>query len=175
MLTQKKPFDRGLFLLGFILYKNNLGFLNIDTDTPGGSDLAESFIINSETDVSPGMLISIDEGRPGELTLSVSEYDKKIAGVVSGANNINTGLLLNQKGAVTDGEFPVALTGRVYCYVDATHSSVEPGDLLTTSSTPGYAMKASNFDKAYGSIVGKAMTSLKAGEKGLVLILLTLN
>lgn len=141
----------------------------------GGSDLAESFEINSIAKPLPGMLVSIDPDNPGELTLSTSEYDRKVAGIVSGANNISTGLLLNQKGTITDGEFPVALTGRVYCYVDATENEVTPGDLLTTSSTPGYAMKAIDYTRANGSSIGKAMTSLEKGEKGLVLVLVTLK
>lgn len=141
----------------------------------GGSDLAESFKINSDYELLPGMVVSIDPENPGKLMLATSEYDKKVAGIISGANQINTGLLLNQKGTITDGDYPVALTGRVYCYVDASNSEIEPGDFLTTSSMPGYAMEATNFEKAQGAIIGKAMTPLKVGEKGLVLVLVSLK
>ena len=36
---------------------------------------------------------------------------------------------------------PVALSGRVWVYCDAGKHAIEPGDLLTTSATPGHAMK----------------------------------
>lgn len=141
----------------------------------GGSDLAESFVINSEIKPLPGMLVSIDSLNPGKLTLSTSEYDRKVAGIISGANNIRTGLLLNQKNTIIDGETPVALTGRVYCFVDASEIGIKPGDLLTTSNTRGYAMKATDHEKANGSTIGKAMSYLQKGEKGLVLVLISLK
>ena len=68
-------------------------------------------------------------------------------------------------------EHPVALTGRVWCWCDATHGAIGPGDLLTTSSTPGHAMRvAPNGNAPRGCILGKAMSSLKKG-RGLVLVL----
>jgi hypothetical protein len=69
---------------------------------------------------------------------------------------------------------PVALSGRVWVYCDATGNSIEPGDLLTTSNVPGHAMKVRNYSRAQGAIIGKAMTGLKSG-KGLVLVLVSLQ
>jgi hypothetical protein len=66
------------------------------------------------------------------------------------------------------------LTGRVYVLADATHGAIRPGDLLTTSGTPGHAMKVANHAKAQGAILGKAMSGLSDG-KGLVLVLVTLQ
>jgi hypothetical protein len=74
----------------------------------------------------------------------------------------------------TDGDHPVALTGRVWCKVDATFGAVKPGDLLTTSSTAGHAMKASDSGRRAGAVIGKAMTSLEDG-RGLVLVLVNLQ
>ena len=68
----------------------------------------------------------------------------------------------------------MALTGRVYCYIDADHGAVEPGDLITTSPTPGHGMKVSDHGRAQGAIVGKAMTRLDEGQ-GLVLVLVSLQ
>ena len=62
----------------------------------------------------------------------------------------------------------------MYCQVDASFGAIKPGDLLTTSSTPGYAMKVRNHARAQGAILGKALTGLKSG-KGLVLVLVTLQ
>jgi hypothetical protein len=69
----------------------------------------------------------------------------------------------------------VALAGRVYCNVDATAATVEPGDLLTTSDRPGYAMKAIDYPRAQGAILGKAMQKLEKGKKGQILVLVTLQ
>ena len=69
----------------------------------------------------------------------------------------------------------VALAGRVYCKVDATEGGIEPGDLLTTSATPGYAMKATDYIRAQGAILGKAMEKLEQGKKGHILVLVTLQ
>jgi len=68
----------------------------------------------------------------------------------------------------------VALTGRVYVQADAGYGAIKPGDLLTTSDTPGHAMKVIDHAQARGAVLGKAMSSLKEG-KGLVLVLVTLQ
>ena len=72
-------------------------------------------------------------------------------------------------------DFPLALTGRVYCYADATEIAIETGDLLTTSAIPGYAMKATSRDRAFGAVLGKALQPLAKGRKGLILILVALQ
>jgi hypothetical protein len=83
-------------------------------------------------------------------------------------------MTLQQKGSIADGDHPVALTGRVWCYVDADAGPVTPGDLLTTSNVPGHAMKVTDHVQAQGAIVGKAMTRLEHG-RGLVLVLVSLQ
>lgn len=142
----------------------------------GGSDLSEQFDINSPmTPVEAGMLVSIDPQTPGKLILSHEAYDQKVAGIVSGAGGIKPGMMMGQKGSIADGEYPVALTGRVYALVDTSAGGeINPGDLLTTSSIPGYAMKATDAEKRGGAVIGKAMTSLKE-ENGLVLVLVSLQ
>ena len=65
------------------------------------------------------MIVSIDPKNPGELILSATEHDKKVAGIVSGAGGVKPGMLMGQRGTPADGKHPVALTGRVYCWVDA--------------------------------------------------------
>jgi rRNA processing protein Krr1/Pno1 len=62
----------------------------------------------------------------------------------------------------------------VYCKVDARHGSIEVGDLLTTSDTPGHAMKATDSLKAFGSVIGKALRPLKEGQ-ALIPILIALQ
>lgn len=141
----------------------------------GGSDLSERFDINAgDLEPEPGMLVSIDPANPGELVLSTSAYDRTAAGVISGAGGVNPGMLMGQAGSIANGKHPVALTGRVYCHVDASFGEVEPGDLITTSATPGHGMKVGDHDQAQGAIIGKAMTGLKEG-RGLVLVLVSLQ
>jgi hypothetical protein len=140
----------------------------------GGSDLAEPFEVSGAKTIQPGMVVTIDPDEPGKLRLADTAYDPRVAGIVSGANGINPGLMMKQEGTVADGSLPVSLTGRVYCWADASRGPIKPGDLLTTSDTPGHAMKVKNHKKAQGAIIGKAMTSLKTGQ-GLVLVLVTLQ
>ena len=140
----------------------------------GGSDLAEPFDIAESHKVEPGMVAVIDVEQPGQLRLSDRAYDPKVAGCVSGANGVKPGLTMQQEGTEADGSVPVALCGRVFCWVDATYGAIEPGDLLTTSDTIGHAMKVQAYDNAQGAIIGKAMTSLEDG-RGLVLVLVSLQ
>jgi len=141
----------------------------------GGSDLSEQFEIAKETvDPEPGMLVCIDPENPGHLAVSSKAYDYTAAGVISGAGGVKPGMVMGQAGTIADGEYPVALTGRVYCNVDAGYGSIEPGDMITTSDTPGHGMKVSDHTQAQGAIVGKAMTALESGT-GQVLVLVSLQ
>jgi hypothetical protein len=140
----------------------------------GGSDLAEPFEVGGVETIQPGMVVAIDPEQPGQLRLADKGYDRTVAGIVSGANGIKPGLTMRQEGTLANGSLPVALTGRVYCWADASNGPIEPGDLLTTSNTPGHAMKVTNYAEAQGAIIGKAMTGLKEG-KGLVMVLVTLQ
>lgn len=142
----------------------------------GGSDLSENFDINGAKDTHlPGMIVSIDPKNIGELVLCQQAFDKKVAGIVSGAGGVKTGMLMGQAGTKADGKHPVALTGRVYCWVDADAGGpVEAGDLITTSNTPGHGMRVGESTRASGAIIGKAMSPLEKG-KGLVLVLVSLQ
>ena len=57
---------------------------------------------------------------------------------------------------------------------DASKGPIQPGDLLTTSNTPGHAMKVTDYTRAQGATIGKAMGSLDEGQ-GLVLVLVALQ
>jgi hypothetical protein len=141
----------------------------------GGSDLSEKFDVrDDDRSVEPGMVVSIDPEREGGLELSHQPYDRRVAGILSGAGGVSPGMLMGQKGSVADGAHPVALTGRVYCRATASNGSIRPGDLLTTSALPGCAMRVDDPARAAGAILGKAMGSLETGE-GLVLVLVGLQ
>ena len=141
----------------------------------GGSDLSEQFEISpSELEPEPGMIVCIDPAAPGQLKPSSKAYDRTVAGIISGAGGVRTGLLMGQRDSLADGAYPIALTGRVYCRMDASNGSIEPGDLITTADTPGHGMKVTDHDRARGAIIGKAMTRLDEGQ-GLVLVLVSLQ
>jgi len=140
----------------------------------GGSDLAEPFAITHKKQrVAEGNVVVIDDKNPGHLTLTDRPYDTRVAGVVSGANGVNPGIQMRQDGLL-DGDQNVALTGRVYVQADTSNGPIEPGDMLTTSDTPGVAMKVTDHVRAQGAILGKAMSSLQDGH-GMVLVLVTLQ
>jgi hypothetical protein len=151
----------------------NSGNFSVATLTiRGGADLAEPFEFSSEA-VPAGSVVTIDEEHPGKLKLSTRAYDTRVAGIVSGAHGIQPGISLHQEGALEGGQ-NVALSGRVYVQADAAMGAISPGDLLTTSDTPGHAMRVSDPAKAQGAILGKAMSLLKEG-KGMVLVLVSLQ
>jgi len=147
----------------------NAGNKTIELGT--GLDYAEGFDISSDHGIPAGTVLIIDEQNPGKLKVSEKSYDHKVVGIAAGANGLNSGVRL---GA---GQFDldVALAGRVYCNVDASYGKVSPGDLLTTSPTPGYAMVVKDLSQAQGCILGKAMQGLADGQKGQILVLVTLQ
>jgi hypothetical protein len=141
----------------------------------GGSDLAENFNVeHHDINILPGMVVCIDPNTEGGLKLSEKAYDKTVVGVISGANGVDPGMLMGQKASIADGDWPIALAGRVYVKADASRQSIHPGDLLTSASLPGHAMVASKQRKAQGAILGKALTALDSGT-GYVLILVNLR
>lgn len=59
----------------------------------------------------------------------------------------------------------LALAGRVPVKVVNENGAISSGDLLTTSSKPGYAMRCSEFSECTGAILGKALESLPESTK----------
>jgi hypothetical protein len=101
------------------------------------------------------------------------EYDRTVAGVVSGGGGLRPGFVLGKR---EDGgaRVPVALLGRVFCKVDADYAPLGIGDLLTTSPTAGHAMKSRGPQRSSGAVIGKAIEGLASG-RGLVPILVALQ
>jgi hypothetical protein len=135
------------------------------------ADCAEDFDIVDAHLIEPGTVMVIDEGEA--LTQSQQAYDKRVAGVISGAGDYKSGIILDKQAARMD-RMAVALMGKVYCKVDARYSPIEVGDLLTTSPTPGHAMKVCDPVRASGAIIGKTLQGLTGGE-GLLPILVSLQ
>jgi len=137
-----------------------------------GADLAEKFPASER--LEPGIVVAIDAKNQGKLCVARGAYNQRVAGVVSGANDFAAGAVLGNLPGHEDAP-AIALSGRVYVWCDASLEAIQPGSLLTTSDTPGHAMKASDRARSHGAVIGKAMTTLARGERGLVLVLVNLQ
>jgi hypothetical protein len=167
-------------LHGLDFYTDFESRLSIDHDgnvnVPGdiiltNSDCAEDFDIHQDHNVDPGTVMVLNE--EGLLEPSQQPYDKKVAGVISGAGKYKPGIILGKQQSDNKRK-PISLVGKVYCKVDAKSSAIQIGDLLTTSSTAGHAMKAEDPYKAFGAVIGKAMGHIKQ-EKGMIPVLVALQ
>jgi hypothetical protein len=147
----------------------------IFTSTP--SDLAENHL--SDLDLSAGDVVCLDP-HADRIIPTAKANETMALGVVS----TKPGFLLNdgaQSQELPPGTlaYPVALCGRVPCKVTDENGAIRRGDLLTSSSTPGHAMKAApisveghDFYRP-ATIIGKALEAHDAG-KGVIEIFITL-
>jgi hypothetical protein len=136
-----------------------------------GADCAENFDVGEAQPLEPGMVMVI--GDEEKLSQCTGAYDKRVAGVISGAGGYKPGMILGNNQSQNE-RLPVALTGKVYCKVDAGYAPIAVGDLLTTSPSPGHARKASDPRKAFGAVLGKALRPFTEG-RGLIPILIALQ
>jgi hypothetical protein len=152
------------------------GYFKGDIEVTGdiklsSGDCAEYFDIERGVAADPGTVMVLGEN--GSLLPSTESYDKRVVGVVAGAGDSRPAILLNDRP--TSGERrPVALLGRVYCKVDADSARIEVGDMLTTSTILGHAMKATEFSRSFGAVIGKALSSLDQGRQ-LIPVLINLQ
>jgi hypothetical protein len=136
------------------------------------ADCAEDFdIADASCDATPGSVMVLDD--TGAIRPSSKPYDKCAVGVVSGAGPFRPAIVLDRRESTANRK-PIALIGKVCCKVDAQYGAIQVGDLLTTSPTPGHAMKADDPLKAFGAVIGKALCPLNEGL-GLVPILIALQ
>ena len=129
--------------------------------------------VPSNNDLTPGTVVVLDASIGNGVMASNRAYDTSVAGVVSE----QPGIILGIEGTSKE---QIATTGRVRVKVDAAHGAIAVGDLLVTSDKAGYAMRSTPIDVAGaslhrpGTIVGKALEPLKAGQ-GEILVLLSLQ
>lgn len=115
----------------------------------GCSDIAENLFGES---LEAGDVVVLDASKKSGIKKTTTPYDKLAAGIVSTDPTLTMG---EGKG------FPIALAGVVPTKVIGT---VHVGDLLTTSSTSGYAMACADMTKCTGAVIGKAMEENNAGK-----------
>jgi hypothetical protein len=66
------------------------------------------------------------------------------------------------------------MVGIVPTKVTAENGPIHKGDLLVSSSTPGFAMKGTDRNRMLGAVIGKALGDLPSGS-GVVEVLVTLQ
>ena len=112
-----------------------------------GFDLAEWFPA-SEALVA-GDVVTVDPNGIETVRKSQGAYETSVIGIVS----TQPGLTIGEPASAFASQ--IALAGRVPVNVTNENGAIQPGDYLASSSTPGYAMKATEA----GSVLGIAMGS----------------
>lgn len=116
-------------------------------------DLAEWY--RSDVEYEPGTVLVF--GGDAEVTTTSTQADSRAAGIVSTSSSFR--MNMDCQGT----KVLLALIGRVPCKFVGT---VSKGDMICTSSTPGYACRADN--PTTGTIIGKAVEDKNTPEPGLV-------
>jgi hypothetical protein len=171
---QRVAFDA---TLGQIFLDNEAGGHMVILDAQSGdvilagADCAEEFTAAGADLPAPGTVLVLDDG--GTVRESTEPYDRKVAGVVSGAGAFRPGLVLDRRDAAGP-RVAIALIGKVFCKADASYAPIQLGDLLTTSPTPGHAMAATDQQRAFGAVIGKALGGLDSGQ-GFVPVMVALR
>jgi hypothetical protein len=141
--------------------------LEVDGNIFGsGADLAE--MISTSQTLLPGDVVMIDVYNDLKVVKSRGKYNTLVAGVVSTNPGVILGTSMHPEG------IELALTGQVPVKVTNENGFIAIGDTLTTSSTPGYAMRCVNLDLCTGAIIGKALEPLNK-EQGTIVSLIKLN
>ncbi len=151
-----------------------------------GFDLAERFPTSEAVEAGDVVVIDTNSDKI-ILRRSSQAHDKKIIGVVSSAPGMilsSENLEMNSGGQPAESpSAPVALSGRVPCKVSLENGPISRGDLLTSSSLAGHAMRAGT-NNSFGTIIGKALEpfpNTNTGEtqnskdSGMIMIMVTLQ
>ena len=120
-----------------------------------------------------GDLLVIDPAANRRLALAQQPYSTLVAGIYSTKPGM-LGTTRKVGESTPQNEVPLAVVGIVPCKVTAENGAIRVGDLLVTSSMPGYAMKGTDRSKMLGAVVGKALEPLREG-KGVIQVLVTLQ
>jgi len=153
--------------------QGNLYLVGILQMNSPNADLAER--IESRESLSAGDVIEIDPTATGLFRKSTTRLSTRVAGIISSAPAITLASHGDIKsGAAGDGRPVLALAGTVPVKVTNEAGSIRVGDLLTTSSTPGFAMRCADRVACIGAILGKALEPLSI-QAGVVRALVTLQ
>lgn len=143
-----------------------------NTCTTTGGDYAEAVDVTGDHSAfQPGDVMVIDPAHHGHFLKSDSRYSTMVAGIYS----TKPGYVgRRQTTADSSAEIPMAMVGIVPTKVTAENGPIKDGDLVVTSSTPGYAMHGTDQASMTGAIVGKALGKLDSGT-GVIEVLVSLQ
>jgi hypothetical protein len=131
--------------------------------------VTQTFKVSNGGPYEPGDVVVIDPEASGFVRLSYQAEDSGVVGVVApGTSDAGGEVVAAILGMGGDGSDAAALVVKV----DASFGAIAPGDPLTTSSTPGHAMKASA--PKTGRVLGKALEPLGEG-RGLIRVFVSLS
>lgn len=135
--------------------------LKVGGDIVGASgDVAEK--VPTDDTLEKGEVAVIADNM--SLAQASEPYSTDVAGIIS--TDPSYVLAANRDGK------PLALSGIVPTKVVMENGEIAAGDLLTTSSTPGAAMKCADRAKCQGAVIGKAMEAATSNAKIRVLVTL---
>jgi hypothetical protein len=150
------------------------GYFDGGTQT-GGADFAESVAVHGQrSQYEPGDVLEIDPSADRHLALSQHAYSTLVAGIYSTKPGVLATPRRMDDPAIKASEVPLAVVGIVPCKVTAENGAIARGDLLVSSSRPGYAMKGTDRCQMLGAVVGKALQPLDQGT-GVIEVLVTLQ
>ncbi len=158
-----------LHVKGRSLFQGPVKISGVDSgEEKASSSIVELFELDNVEYISPGDVLVVSELGNSILSKSRNAYDRSVIGIVAS----DPVIIINNSGK-EEKVYPVALTGKVMCRIDARNNPVKPGDLIVTSSTPGCGMagKLNSFEKI-GTVIGKALDHMADGI-GLVPVFIT--
>lgn len=137
-----------------------------------GGDYAEAVnVIGGKKSYEPGDVLVLASDSNGNVEKSHAPYSTMVAGIYA----TKPGVIGRRQSLVKDeDELPMAMVGVVPTKVSAESGPIKQGDLLVTSSRPGYAMKGTDRSRMLGAVIGKAMGSIDSGI-GVIEVLVTLQ
>jgi hypothetical protein len=149
-------------------YVDNVGDVYIDgAYHDAGADFAE--MLPAVEGLEPGDVLVV--GPDGQLARSVEAYAAAVVGVYSTKPAFVGG---SDEKMENPGQVPLAVVGVVPVKASAENGPIQPGDLLTTASLPGHAMRCEGVERCFGRTLGKALGSLEEGT-GTILVLVMLQ
>ncbi len=139
-----------------------------------GGDYAESVdVAGLRTSYEPGDVLVIGPDSGSDVIKSSEPYSTAVTGVYSTKPGI-VGRRQATELKTSKPEVPMAMLGIVPTKVSAENGPIKRGDLLVTSSIPGYAMKGTDRSRLTGAVIGKALGNLDSGM-GLIEAVITLQ
>jgi hypothetical protein len=139
-----------------------------------GGDYAEAVdIAGVRASYEPGDVLVIGPDSGSDVVKSSKPYSTLVTGVYSTKPGVvGRRQMTDLKASKT--EVPMAMIGIVPTKVSAENGPIRRGDLLVTSSIPGYAMKGTDHSRMLGAVIGKALGNLDSGT-GVIEAVITLQ